>query len=107
MNKTFEKLDIKKVKNCWGSYSYMGYVNDKAYTECYDTVEKLQEQNDIFKDLEVISTESWDKISDDCKGIYSDYQGYLPHLKGFRTNLRLVDGATHLVFEHMHFVIVD
>lgn len=107
MNEVFKKLDIKKVKDCFGSYSYVGYVNDEAFTECYNTVAELQEQNDIFKDLEIISKESWNKIPNDYKGVYSDYQRISPHLKGFKTKLKLVNGATCLVFEHIHFVIVD
>lgn len=78
MEKVFNKLDIKKVKDCWGGHSYVGYVNDKAYTECYDTVEELQEENDIFRNLEIISKEDWDKIPNDYKGIYSDSQGVSP-----------------------------
>ena len=45
-------LEIRKVKDCWGSYSFVGYLNGKAYTECYDTLEELREQEPLFEEAE-------------------------------------------------------
>ena len=44
-------LEIKKVKDCWGNYSFIGYKDGKQYTECYDTIEELQEQNEEFENI--------------------------------------------------------
>ncbi len=101
------KLDIKKVRDCWGSTSYIGYKEGKQYTECHDTIEEIKEQYDIFSDLEIISKKEYDNISNDYKGVYSDYQGTSPHLKGLRTKLKLINGATCLIFEGIHFIILD
>lgn len=101
------KLDIKKVKDCWESYSYIGYKDGKQYTDCCDTIEEIKEQYEIFRDIEIISKENGNKISNDYKGIYSDYQGNSPNLKGLKTKLNNINGATCLVFEGIHFIIVD
>lgn len=101
------KLNIKKVKDCWGGYSYIGYKDGKQYTECCDSIEEMKEKYDIFKDLEIISKKEWNKISNDYKGIFSDCQGTAPHLKGLKTKLKLVNGATTLVFEGIHFIVID
>ena len=45
-------LEIKKVKDCWGSYSFIGYKDGSQYTECYDTIEELQEQYLEFQELQ-------------------------------------------------------
>lgn len=42
-------LEIKLLKDCWGSYSLFGYKNNKQLTEAYDTIEELQEDNQDFK----------------------------------------------------------
>ena len=42
-------LEIKKVKDCWGNYSFIGYKDGKQYTEAYDTIEELKEQYEEFK----------------------------------------------------------
>ena len=44
-------LEIKKVKDCWGNYSFIGYKDGKPYAECYDTIEELQEQNEEFENI--------------------------------------------------------
>ena len=44
-----EVREVKKLKDCWGSESYFGFINGKQYTEGYDTVKELVEQNDNFK----------------------------------------------------------
>lgn len=100
------KLDIKKVKDCYGGYSYIGYKEEKQYTDCHDTVEEIKEQYDTFKDIDIISKEEWDKTPKDYKGVYSDWQGHSPELKGLRTTLKLINGATCLIFEGIHFIIV-
>ena len=43
-------LEIRKVKDCWGDYAFIGYVNGKAFTECYDTLEELREHEELFKE---------------------------------------------------------
>lgn len=37
-------LEIKLLKDCWGTYSYFGYKDNKQYTEAYDTIAELKEQ---------------------------------------------------------------
>lgn len=101
------KLNIKKVEDCWGGYSYIGYKDGKQYTECCDSIEEIKEKYDIFKNLEIMSKKEWNQISNDYKGIYLDLQETTPHLKGLKTKLELVNGATTLVFEGMHFIVMD
>ena len=102
-----KKLEIKKVRDCFGSESYVGYKDGKQYTEMCDTIEEIKEDYDIFKDIEILTIEEYNNISSDYKGIYSDYQGTNPELKGLRTKLKLIDGKTCLIFEGIHFIIID
>ena len=104
MNK---KLDIRKVKDCWGGCSYVGYKEGKAYTECCDTKGEIINKYNIFENIEIISTKEYNNIHCDYKGVYSDFQNTSPNLKGLRTKLGLIDNATTLLFEGIHFIIVD
>ena len=45
-----DKLEIKELKDCWGSTSYFGYKDGKQYTDACDTMEELKENYDIFYD---------------------------------------------------------
>ena len=47
-------LEIKELKDCWGSYSYFGYKDNKQYTEGYDTIEDLKEQYEEFKNVQIL-----------------------------------------------------
>lgn len=61
-----------------------------------------------MKGIKKISRKEWERICDDYKGVYQDYQGTNPELKGKRTMLTLTeDGHTALIFEGIHFIIVD
>lgn len=42
-------LEIKLLKDCWGSYSFFGYKDGRQLTEAYDTIEELIEDNGVFK----------------------------------------------------------
>jgi len=42
-------LEIKLLKDCWGSYSFFGYKDGQQYTEAYDTITDLIEGNEEFK----------------------------------------------------------
>ena len=42
-------LEIKELKDCWGSTSYFGYKDGKQYPEAYDTIEEIKEQYEEFK----------------------------------------------------------
>lgn len=39
---------IKLLKDCWGSYSYFGYINNNCHTEGYDTLRELLEDYPAF-----------------------------------------------------------
>ena len=41
-------LEIKMLKDCWGSNSYFGFKDGRQYTEGYDTIEELLEQYEEF-----------------------------------------------------------
>ena len=41
-------LEIKELKDCWGSYSYFGFKDGKQYTEGFDTIEELKENYEEF-----------------------------------------------------------
>ena len=41
-------LEIKMLKDCWGSYSYFGFKDGRQYTGGYDTIEELVEQYEEF-----------------------------------------------------------
>lgn len=58
-----------------------------------------------MKNIKFINKETWNKISEDYKGIYEDYQEVAPELKGKKTLLANENGATVLLFEDIHFKI--
>lgn len=101
--KTNKKLDIKKVKDCWGSVSYVGYKNGQRYTEIYDSIDELKEQNYEFESLEILSKNDWEKIHNDYKG---EYIGEKEELKGLKTKMNNKEGRTILEFEGIHFIIL-
>ena len=43
-----KRIEIKKLRDCWGSESYFGYIDGKLYTEGYDTIEELKESYEEF-----------------------------------------------------------
>ena len=45
-------LEIKLLKDCWGSTSYFGFKDGKQYTEGYDTIEELKEQYLEFQEFQ-------------------------------------------------------
>ena len=45
-------LEIKLLKDCWGSTSYFGFKDGNQYTEGYDTIEELQEQYLEFQEFQ-------------------------------------------------------
>ena len=42
-------LEIKLLKDCWGSHSFFGYKDGQQLTEAYDTIEELIEDDGAFK----------------------------------------------------------
>lgn len=60
-----------------------------------------------MREIKKISKEEYYKIPKDYRGIYEDYQGYFPHLKGKRTMLSLENGATVLLIEGSSFEIIE
>ena len=55
-----------------------------------------------------ITKKDYYKMSKDYRGIYGDYDGKSPHLKGKRTMLHLSDeGVTELLIEDYSFKIAD
>ena len=48
------KLRIEISKDCWGSFSYFGFINDRQYTESFDTIEELIEAYNEFNDVNVV-----------------------------------------------------
>jgi hypothetical protein len=54
-----------------------------------------------------VSKEKWDKIHDDFKGIFQDYHGENPEMKGRLTVLSgcISDELGSLLFEGVHFII--
>lgn len=57
--------------------------------------------------MEQLTLKQYNAIPEDYRGIFEDYQGTSPELKGKRCMLKLVNNATCLVFEGIHFEIVD
>ena len=58
--------------------------------------------------MKTITRNEWNKIPNDYKGIFVDYQGNAPHLVGKQTWLTwLEDEGTSLIFEGIHFEIID
>ncbi|MGL5765283.1 MAG: hypothetical protein ACRCX8_06550 [Sarcina sp.] len=53
-----------------------------------------------------LTLKEYNKIDKDYRGIFEDYQGNAPHLKGRRTMLANEEGRTVLIFEGIHFEIV-
>lgn len=53
-------LEIKLLKDCWGSYSFFGYKDGRQYTEAYDTIEELIEDNNEFKGILVTIKNNYD-----------------------------------------------
>lgn len=47
-------LRIEISKDCWGSFSYFGFKNDRQYTESFDTIEELIEAYNEFNDVNVV-----------------------------------------------------
>lgn len=43
-----ENLVIKKCTSCWGDEMYFGFVNGRQYTEGYEAIEDLLEDNPQF-----------------------------------------------------------
>lgn len=55
-----------------------------------------------------ITRNEWNKIPNDYKEIFVDYQGNAPHLVGKQTWLTWLEGeGTSLIFEGIHFEIID
>ena len=55
-----------------------------------------------------ITRYEWNKIPNDYKGIFEDYQGNAPELEGKQTWLTWLEGeGTSLIFEGIHFEIID
>ena len=54
-----------------------------------------------------VSKEKWNSISNDYKGIWSDWRGEAPHLKGRKTVLSgcISDKIGSLLFEGIDFII--
>lgn len=59
--------------------------------------------------MKKITLKEYNAIGKDYRGVYSDFQGTDPELKGKRTMLEYdkETGGTVLIFEGIHFVIVD
>lgn len=59
------------------------------------------------KNKRALTIEEYNNLSNDYKGIYSDFQGIAPHLKGKRTMLVLTDKGTSLLIEGIDLLIID
>lgn len=55
-------LSIKLLQDCWGSESYFGYKDNKQYTESYDTIEELREENPEFENCVIQFKNNADKL---------------------------------------------
>ena len=44
-----EKLSVKKCTSCWGDEMYFGFVGSRQYTEGYETISELEDDNPQFK----------------------------------------------------------
>ena len=45
-----EKLSVKECTSCWGDKMYFGFVGSRQYTEGYETISELEDDNPQFKD---------------------------------------------------------
>ena len=41
LNRGGNKMEIKYLVDCWGSYSFFGFKDGKQYTEAYDDLDDL------------------------------------------------------------------
>lgn len=57
--------------------------------------------------MKKITLEEYNKICEDYRGIYIDFWGDHPELKGKRTMLQLINGITTLVIEGIDFEIIE
>ena len=57
--------------------------------------------------MKKITLKEYNNISNDYKGVFMDYQGNLPHLKGKKTILHRGENETELIFEGRDFIIID
>ena len=56
----------------------------------------------------IINVEKWNSISNDCKGVFSDYHGDNPEWKGKKTVMEgclVKNASSKLLIEGVHFVI--
>lgn len=44
-----EKLSVKECTSCWGDKMYFGFVGSRQYTEGYETISELEDDNPQFK----------------------------------------------------------
>lgn len=56
--------------------------------------------------MKQVTKKEYDKICSDYKGIYLDFQGNRPDLKGRKTMLSYENGSTVLLIEGLHFEII-
>lgn len=54
-----------------------------------------------------ITLEEYNNISNDYKGVFMDYQGNAPYLKGKRTILQNGKNGSELMFEGIDFIIIE
>lgn len=68
-------LKINLVKDCWGSYSYVGLKDNRQYTEIFDTIEELKEQYPEYEGIKAVlkNRHGWNLIIQDQENLlYSD-----------------------------------
>lgn len=54
-----------------------------------------------------LTLEEYNNISNDYKGVYMDFQGNAPYLKGKRTILQNGKNGSELMFEGIDFIIIE
>ena len=94
----FKKLTLKDIEETDG-------INSDVMLKALELI--ILETFKQDKNKRVLTTEEYNNLSNDYKGIYSDFQGIAPHLKGKRTMLVLTNNGTSLLIEGIDLLIID